>query len=240
MRRLRGQIPVLVLLLTLGSSIEAFSQTVGTTTGAINGKVTDAIGRCAARRHRDDQPARRCRARAPTSPTRTAFTASPAIPPGEYKITYELGGFRNADSRSAARRPRIHGDGEHRAAASRAVGSVTVSGQSPVVDVATTKTSTNFDCAAARRAAERARLLGDSRGGAGHPDAAHRRRRQRRRHADRLLHLRHEVRSASADGRGHRQHGRHQRRRVLLRLRIGRGSVGHDRRQHARRCRGPA
>ena len=94
--------------------------------------------------------------------------------------------------------------------------------------------------AAAGGAAQRPRFLGDSRGRAGHPDAAHRRRRQRRGHADRLFHLRHQVGSAPADGRRHRQHRRHQRRRVLLRLRLGRGSLGDHRRQRRRTCRGPA
>ena len=83
--------------------------------------------------------------------TRTAVTNEegtyrfPAIPPGEYKITYELAGF------STVVREGIRVGLGFTAAVNvelkiaSLTESVTVSGQSPVVDVATTKTSTNFD-----------------------------------------------------------------------------------------------
>ena len=44
MRRLHPQILVLVLILTLGSVATVIGQTVSSTTGAINGKVTDTTG----------------------------------------------------------------------------------------------------------------------------------------------------------------------------------------------------
>ena len=55
MSRLHWQITSLVLVLALGAVAEGFGQTVSTTTGAINGKITDTSGRRHARRHRVDR-----------------------------------------------------------------------------------------------------------------------------------------------------------------------------------------
>ena len=123
----------------------AVAQTVSATTGAINGKVTDATGAVL--------PGVTVTIASPSMQgIRTEVTNEdrgvyrfPAIPPGEYKITYELAGFE-----TVIREGIRVGLGftatvniELKVAASRK--RVTVSGQSPVVDVATTKTSTNFD-----------------------------------------------------------------------------------------------
>src|SRR5689334_10051892 len=95
MRRLHPSIAVLALLallLAIGPAATGSAQTVSATTGAINGKVTDATGG--------------------VLPGVTVTTTSPsmqsswidttredgvyrfsAVPPGDYKITYELTGF---------------------------------------------------------------------------------------------------------------------------------------------------
>jgi hypothetical protein len=144
MRRLHGQIPVLVLLLTLGASPGAFSQTVSTTTGAINGKVTDASGAVL--------PGVTISITSPSMQgTRTDVTNADgiyrfsAIPPGEYKVTYELGGFETQIREGLRVGLGFTATVNVELRVARLSESVTVSGQSPVVDVATTKTSTNFD-----------------------------------------------------------------------------------------------
>src|SRR3954466_2670615 len=130
-----------IAVLTTGA---AFAQSVGATNGAINGKVTDASSGV--------MPGVTVTIASPSMQgTRTAVTNEegtyrfPAIPPGEYKITYELAGF------STVVREGIRVGLGFTAAVNvelkmaSLTESVTVSGQSPVVDVATTKTSTNFD-----------------------------------------------------------------------------------------------
>ena len=106
MRRLRGQIPVLVLALALGFAAAASGQTVSTTTGAINGKITDTSGAI--------MPGVTVSISSPSMQgTRTDVTGVDgiyrfsAIPPGEYRVTYELGGFetqiREAETALSAR-----------------------------------------------------------------------------------------------------------------------------------------
>src|SRR3982750_910860 len=130
-----------IAVLTTGA---AFAQSVGATNGAINGKVTDASSGV--------MPGVTVTIASPSMQgTRTAVTDQegsyrfPAIPPGEYKITYELAGF------STVVREGIRVGLGFTAAVNvelkiaSLTESVTGTGQSPVVDVTTTKTSTNFD-----------------------------------------------------------------------------------------------
>jgi hypothetical protein len=134
----------LVFGIVVISAGAALAQSVGATNGAINGKVTDASSGV--------MPGVTVTIASPSMQgTRTAVTNEegtyrfPAIPPGEYKITYELAGF------STVVREGIRVGLGFTAAVNvelkiaSLTESVTVSGQSPVVDVATTKTSTNFD-----------------------------------------------------------------------------------------------
>jgi len=78
-----------IIALTAGA---AFAQSVGATNGAINGKVTDTSASV--------MPGVTVTISSPSMQgVRTAVTNEegtyrfPAIPPGEYKITYELAGF---------------------------------------------------------------------------------------------------------------------------------------------------
>src|ERR1044072_6793174 len=90
MRRLRILTGLLCLVVLASGPV--FAQSVGSTTGAINGKVSDATGGI--------MPGVTITISSPSMQgVRTATTDAdgayrfPAIPPGEYKITYELEGF---------------------------------------------------------------------------------------------------------------------------------------------------
>ena len=68
-----------------------------------------------------------------------------AIPPGEYKVVYELSGFEKVTREGLRVGLGFTATVNIELRVASLTESVTVSGQSPVVDVATTKTSTNFD-----------------------------------------------------------------------------------------------
>ncbi|MGE5814989.1 MAG: carboxypeptidase regulatory-like domain-containing protein, partial [Acidobacteriota bacterium] len=144
MRRLNWQIAVLVVGLTFGSIAAAVAQTVSATTGAINGKVTDTTGAIL--------PGVTVTISSPSMQgTRNDVTREDgvyrfsAIPPGEYTVTYELGGFEKIVRQGLRVGLGFTATVNVEMRVASLAESVTVSGQSPVVDVATTKTSTNFD-----------------------------------------------------------------------------------------------
>jgi hypothetical protein len=142
MRRLQIlSVMVGIIALTAGA---ASAQSVGATTGAINGKVSDASGGV--------MPGVTVTISSPAMQgVRSTVTNEegsyrfPAIPPGDYKITYELAGF------ATVTREGIHVGLGFTASVNvelkvaSLTESVTVTGQSPVVDVTSTKTATNFD-----------------------------------------------------------------------------------------------
>ena len=119
------------------------SQTVSATTGALNGRVTDNTGAVL-------PGVTISISSASLMGTRTAVTNEeglyrfPAIPPGEYTITYELPGF------AVVRREAIRVGLGFTATVNIEMGmaslqeSVTVTGESPVVDTAATAVTTNF------------------------------------------------------------------------------------------------
>jgi hypothetical protein len=147
MRRLQHcLIPVFTLVLALACVAGASGQTVSTTTGAINGKVTDTSGAV--------MPGVAVSISSPSMQgTRTDTTGTDgmyrfsAIPPGEYRVTYELSGFETQIREGLRVGLGFTATVNVELRVARLSESVTVSGQSPVVDVATTKTSTNFDAA---------------------------------------------------------------------------------------------
>ncbi|MBI3401648.1 MAG: TonB-dependent receptor [Acidobacteria bacterium] len=122
----------------------AFAQTVGATTGAVNGKVSDATGGV--------MPGVTVTISSPAMQgVRTTVTSEdgayrfPAIPPGDYKITYELAGFATVNREGIHVGLGFTASVNVELTVASLTESVTVSGQSPVVDITSTKTSTNFD-----------------------------------------------------------------------------------------------
>jgi len=124
----------------------AFGQSVSATTGAINGKVTDATGGV--------MPGVTITiSSAAMQGVRTAVTNDdgayrfPAVPPGEYKITYELTGFSTVIRDAVRVGLGFTATLNIELKVASLTESVTVTGASPVVDVSSTKTATNFDAA---------------------------------------------------------------------------------------------
>lgn len=142
MKRLRGTTILLVMLLACPAL--AAGQAVSATTGVINGRVTDATGAVI-------PGVTVTVTSASMQGVQTGVTSAdgayrfPALPPGDYKITYELAGF------ATVIREGIHvGLGftatvtvEMKVASLQET--VTVSGESPVVDTSSTRTATAFD-----------------------------------------------------------------------------------------------
>ncbi|MBI4486009.1 MAG: carboxypeptidase regulatory-like domain-containing protein, partial [Acidobacteria bacterium] len=122
----------------------AFGQSVSATTGAINGKVTDTTGGV--------MPGVTVTISSPSMQgVRTAVTSDdgayrfPAVPPGEYKITYELAGFSTVIRDAVRVGLGFTATLNIELKVASLTESVTVTGASPVVDVSSTKTATNFD-----------------------------------------------------------------------------------------------
>src|SRR5437762_2161655 len=142
MRRLRI-VTVFVGFIAMTSG-PALAQSVGETTGEINGKVTDATGGV--------MPGVTVTiASASMQGVRTVVTNEegtyrfPAIPPGEYKIQYELAGFSTVSREGIRVGLGFTATVNAELRVASLTETVTVSGQSPVVDITSTKTATNFD-----------------------------------------------------------------------------------------------
>src|SRR5205814_4180701 len=69
----------------------------------------------------------------------------PAVPPGEYKIQYELTGFSTVAREGIRVGLGFTATVNAELRVASLTETVTVSGQSPVVDITSTKTATNFD-----------------------------------------------------------------------------------------------
>src|SRR5262245_66408617 len=142
MKRLR--IVFVFLGLMVWTAVPAFAQSVGATTGAIDGKVSDATGGV--------MPGATVTISSPAMQgVRTAVTNEegvyrfPAIPPGDYTITYELTGFATVTHEGIRVGLGFTATVNAEMKVASLTENVTVSGQSPVVDITSTKTSTNFD-----------------------------------------------------------------------------------------------
>lgn len=120
----------------------AFAQ-VSATTGSINGKVTDNTGGVL--------PGVTVTASSPSMQgTRTDVTNEageyrfPAVPPGTYKLVYELAGFGTVNREGVQVGLGFTATVNTELGVATLQETVTVSGESPVVDVSTTTTASNF------------------------------------------------------------------------------------------------
>ena len=142
MRRLRI-LSALVGFVAIAAG-SALAQEAGSTTGNINGKVSDSSGAV--------MPGVTVTISSPSMQgVRTTVTGDdgayrfPAIPPGEYKITYELSGFSTVVREGIRVGLGFTATVNTELKVASLSETVTVSGQSPVVDITSTKTATNFD-----------------------------------------------------------------------------------------------
>lgn len=133
-----------VLAIALLLPTAAIGQTVGATTGAINGKVVDSSDSLL--------PGVTVTISAPQMQgTKTAVTNEegnyrfPGIPPGTYSVRYELPGFATVRREGIRVTLGFTATLNVTMSVSGLQETVTVTGASPVVDVSSTKTSTNYD-----------------------------------------------------------------------------------------------
>ncbi len=149
---------VWALVAVLGlSTAPAFAQGGGaSSTGSISGEVKDAQGGVL--------PGVTVTATSPAQIGQlTAVTNEagayrfPAVPPGEYRLSYELPGFTTVVRDGVRITLGFTATVNVNLQVASLQETVTVSGQSPVIDTTATRVQTNFDLAAAGLAAERAR-----------------------------------------------------------------------------------
>jgi hypothetical protein len=132
------------LLLLFAVPSLAGAQSVTATTGSINGKITDGTGAVL--------PGVTVTVSSPSMQgTRTASSGVDgsyrfaAVPPGEYRVSYELSGFSNVVREGIRVSLGFTATINVEMNVATLQETVTVSGESPVVDVSSTTTSTNFD-----------------------------------------------------------------------------------------------
>lgn len=140
MSRLAG----LILVFSLAFAPVALAQTVSATTGALNGKVTDNTGAVL--------PGVTVTVSSPAlMGTRMAVTSDlglyrfPAVPPGEYKVVFELAGFSTVTRDAIRVGLGFTATVNVELSVASLQESVTVTGESPVIDTAATNVTTNFD-----------------------------------------------------------------------------------------------
>ena len=138
----RRAIFTLLFLMALPAALA--SQTVSSTTGAINGKVIDKTSAVL--------PGVTVTIASPSMMgTRNTVTAEDgmyrfaAIPPGEYKVTFELTGFQTLVREGIRVTLGFTATVNGELGVASLSESVTVTGQSPVVDTSSTAMTTNFD-----------------------------------------------------------------------------------------------
>jgi hypothetical protein len=137
---------VLALVAVLGlSTAPAFAQGGGaSSTGSINGDVKDTQGGVL--------PGVTVSATSPAQiGTLTAVTNEagvyrfPSVPPGEYRLSFELTGFQNVVREGVRVTLGFNAQVNVQLAVATLQETVTVSGQSPVIDTSATRIQTNFD-----------------------------------------------------------------------------------------------
>src|SRR5918995_1731062 len=135
---------LLALLVALSFSASAFAQGGGaSSTGTIQGRVTDAQGAVL--------PGVTVTATSPaliqpqtTVTSETGNYRFPAVPPGQFELTYELAGFNTLKRSGISITLGFTANVNVELALATLQETVTVSGASPVIDTSTTRTVQNF------------------------------------------------------------------------------------------------
>ena len=206
---------VFILLVALVSSVPAFAQGGGaSSTGTIQGKVSDAQGAVL--------PGVTVTATSPSAlGAQTAITSEtgnyrfPALPPGAYALSYELAGFNTLKREGVQISLGFTANVNVELSLATLQETVTVTGESPVIDTSATRIQQNFKLDQLQSIPNGRDMWALLAVTPSVPDGAHRRRRQPRRHADRLHRLRLQRPGARVDRR-HQHHGRHRRRGFLF------------------------
>src|SRR5262245_13757223 len=133
-----------IVLVLLALPVALAAQTVSATTGAMNGKATDKTNAVL--------PGVTVTISSPSlMGTRTAVTGEdgtyrfPAIPPGDYKVTFELTGFATVVREGIRVALSFTATVNAEMGVASLQENVTVTGASPVVDTQSTAITTNFD-----------------------------------------------------------------------------------------------
>ena len=142
MRRFASAVLALLAVVTLGTS--AYAQGGGaSSTGTIQGRVSDAQGAVL--------PGVTVTATSPSAlGAQTAVTSEtgnyrfPAVPPGEYELTFELAGFNTLKRAGISITLGFTANVNVELALATLQETVTVSGASPVIDTSTTRVQQNF------------------------------------------------------------------------------------------------
>ena len=177
-----------VLVMALLLPVAALGQSVGATTGAINGRVVDSSDSVL--------PGVTVTISSPQMQgAQAAITNAegnyrfPGIPPGTYMVRYELPGFANVLREGIRVTLGFTATLNVTMAVSGLQETVTVSGASPVVDVSSTQDVDQLRLQRTGLDSKCSRHVGHPVGVAWRDDGAHRCWRECRRHAERLSHL---------------------------------------------------
>ncbi len=130
-------------LVTLGAGV-AGAQSVGATTGSLNGKIADASGGVLPGVTVTATSPALQGARTTVSNEEGAYRL-PAVPPGLYAIQYQLGGFGTVIREGISVGVGFTATVNVELKVASLQETVTVSGASPVVDISSTKTATIFE-----------------------------------------------------------------------------------------------
>ncbi len=135
-------IAVVLSLFVVGASVPAFAQ-VSATTGSINGKVSDATGGVLPGVTVTITSPSMQGTRTDSSGTDGSFRF-PAVPPGDYRLTFELAGFGTVVREGVRVGLGFTATINSELKVASLQETVTVTGASPVVDVTSTTTATSF------------------------------------------------------------------------------------------------
>ena len=225
--RLIAALAALALVVSV-SSVRAQTQT-----GEIFGKVTDESGAVLPGVHGHHHGTRRCCSRRRRSRSETGSFQFPRLDVGIYNVKFELPGFKTIVKQGIQVTVGFSANVSTQMGVSTVQETVTVTGESPIVDTKNTGTKQTFTTRAAAEHPVGARSVGHPAADRGHRDGP---REHRRQHVGPAVQLRVARRQPGqhqvvARRRRHHRHGRDRRVAELLRLRRVPGNDDQHRRR---------